>query len=113
MFYCKTRYREDTKRFFILRDTINRGPINQGITVLNLWLRKEYPPKILLYQLFNQKIIILFIFKVHFYILSLIHLKDSPVSVMRLINNYPTIQYVFRGKESDFKLETKYNLFKF
>ena len=33
MFYCKTRYRGNTKRHVISRDTVNRGPVNRGITV--------------------------------------------------------------------------------
>ena len=30
MLYCKTRYRGNTKRHVISRDTVNRGPVNRG-----------------------------------------------------------------------------------
>ena len=40
MFYCKTRYRGNTKRHVISRDTVNRGPVNRGITVYVFLVRR-------------------------------------------------------------------------
>ena len=42
MFYCKTRYWENTNGHVILysRDTVNRGPVNRRITAIGKLVRK-------------------------------------------------------------------------
>ena len=38
MFYSETRYRGNTKKHVISRDTVNRGPVNRGITVFEFYI---------------------------------------------------------------------------
>ena len=46
VFYCKTRYRKNTKRHVISRDRVNRGPVNWGITVY-MWVHYSTEKKII------------------------------------------------------------------